>query len=183
MHLFIYLALILGMTQLSRRTQKSSWKSTQRTVQKLMRLVIETGILTGIFLPLFSLLGVASLMISSICTATVAMVNLILALLPGRPAYFQTTSTVLGKMYSNTMMVVLNSRMTYARTDTSSLSNEFSESIVFTPRSHVLTDGTISVTREQWTDPLEDYKTDVSIANPSFDHTDTDASPNRRSGG
>jgi hypothetical protein len=130
-----------------------------------MRLVIETGILTGIFLPLFSLLGVASLMIvSSICTATIAIVNLILCLLPGRPAYFQTTSTVLGKMYSNTMMVVLNSRMTYARTETSSSSNEFSESIVFTPRSHVLTEGSISVTREQWTDPLKEYKTHVSIA-------------------
>ena len=32
-------------------------------------------------------------------------------MLPGHPAYYGTTSGVLGKMYSNTMMVILNNRI------------------------------------------------------------------------
>jgi len=67
---------------------KTDWKPTQTIIQKLIRLVIETGTLT----------------------ATIAIVNLALSVLPGSPTYFQTTSSMLGKMYSNTMMVVFNSR-------------------------------------------------------------------------
>ncbi|KAF9526408.1 hypothetical protein CPB83DRAFT_467878 [Crepidotus variabilis] len=67
--------------------------STRRIVQRIIRLVIETGTLT----------------------AVLAIVNLALSVLPGQPTYFQTTSAVLGKMYSNTMMVVFNSRMRIGR--------------------------------------------------------------------
>ncbi|KAF9551720.1 hypothetical protein CPC08DRAFT_768677 [Agrocybe pediades] len=69
--------------------KETNWKPTQRIVNKLVRLVIETGMLT----------------------AAIATTNLILAVLPGRPTYYQTTAGVLGKMYSNAMMAVFNSRM------------------------------------------------------------------------
>ena len=36
-----------------------------------------------------------------------------MVLIPSKGTYFETTSAVLGKMYSNTMMVLLNSRMVY----------------------------------------------------------------------
>ncbi|KAF4613078.1 hypothetical protein D9613_011094 [Agrocybe pediades] len=65
--------------------KETNWKPTQRIVNKLVRLVIET--------------------------AAIATTNLILAVLPGRPTYYQTTAGVLGKMYSNAMMAVFNSRM------------------------------------------------------------------------
>ncbi|KDR70735.1 hypothetical protein GALMADRAFT_159844 [Galerina marginata CBS 339.88] len=67
---------------------KTDWKPTKNIIQRLIRLIIETGTLT----------------------AAMAIVNLALSVLPGGPTYFQTTSSMLGKMYSNTMMVVLNSR-------------------------------------------------------------------------
>ncbi|PPR03485.1 hypothetical protein CVT26_007891 [Gymnopilus dilepis] len=77
-----------GMTYYLSRTQ-TQWRQTRQIVQKLIRLIIETGTLT----------------------ATIAIINLILSLLPGKPTYFQATSGILGKMYSTTMMVVFNSRM------------------------------------------------------------------------
>lgn len=43
--------------------------------------------------------------------AAIAITNMILALLPGRPTYYQTTAGVLSKIYSNAMMAVFNSRM------------------------------------------------------------------------
>ena len=68
--------------------------------------------------------------------------------------YYQTTSEVLGKLYSNTMMMnLVNSRMAYNitnDTDTTVPNNELStyhRKPVFSA-SH----GGISVTREQWTD-------------------------------
>ncbi|KAJ3509606.1 hypothetical protein NLJ89_g5130 [Agrocybe chaxingu] len=67
----------------------AGWGPTQKIVRKLTRLVIETGSLT----------------------ATVALVNFALALLPGHPTYYQTAVGVLGKLYSNSMMAVFNSRI------------------------------------------------------------------------
>ncbi|KAF8902563.1 hypothetical protein CPB84DRAFT_1846215 [Gymnopilus junonius] len=64
-------------------------KHTQRLIRRLIRLIVETGSLT----------------------AAIALLNFILALLPGQPTYYQTTAGVLGKMYSNAMMVVFNSRL------------------------------------------------------------------------
>ncbi|KAF8150014.1 hypothetical protein B0H34DRAFT_802136 [Crassisporium funariophilum] len=84
------------------------WKPTRDIVRRLIRLIIETGTLT----------------------ATIAIINLILSLLPGRPAYYQVTSAILGKMYSNTMMVVFNSRMKVGRTLESQ--DDFSSMVVTT---------------------------------------------------
>jgi len=74
--------------------QKSIWKQTQRTIHKLIRLILETGMLT----------------------AAIAITNFCLFLIPST-AYYQTTSLVLGKMYSNSMMVVLNSRIDFRITN------------------------------------------------------------------
>ena len=41
----------------------------------------------------------------------IAVVNLILTLLPGHPTYYQVPSAILAKTYSNSMMVLLNSRI------------------------------------------------------------------------
>jgi len=83
----------------------SYWKPTQRIVNKLVRLIIETGTLT----------------------AAIAITNLILALLPGRPTYYQTTAGVLSKLYSNAMLTVFNSRMKvgYAVTTTQEMSMNY----------------------------------------------------------
>ncbi|KAF9534576.1 hypothetical protein CPB83DRAFT_888560 [Crepidotus variabilis] len=71
----------------------SPWKSTQDRVNRIVRLVIETGTLT----------------------ALVAIANLVLSCLPSHPTYFQITSSIICKMYSNSMMVMLNSRMQIGR--------------------------------------------------------------------
>ncbi|KDR70736.1 hypothetical protein GALMADRAFT_254773 [Galerina marginata CBS 339.88] len=85
---------------------KTDWKPTKNIIQRLIRLIIETGTLT----------------------AAMAIVNLALSVLPGGPTYFQTTSSMLGKMYSNTMMVVLNSRARIGNVEaisTGTLSSEY----------------------------------------------------------
>jgi len=71
---------------------ESSYESTQGVIRKLIRLIIETGTLT----------------------ATVAIINLGLSVLQGN-LYYTATSGALGKLYSNTMMVVFNSRMKVGR--------------------------------------------------------------------
>ena len=43
--------------------------------------------------------------------AVVAIMILVLAVLPGHPTYFTTPAGILAKVYSNSMMVVLNNRM------------------------------------------------------------------------
>lgn len=70
--------------------------------------------------------------------------------------YYQTTSEVLGKLYSNTMMMnLLNSRMGYNRdiTNDSTMSNELTTDHR-TPVVFSTSQGGISVTRtrEEWTD-------------------------------
>ncbi|KAF9483231.1 hypothetical protein BDN70DRAFT_929402 [Pholiota conissans] len=74
---------------LSRRSGPNSLQATKVLLHKLIRIVIETGTIT----------------------AAIAMVNLILVLLPSHPSYFEVPSEVLAKVYSNSMMAVLNSRM------------------------------------------------------------------------
>ncbi|KDR82133.1 hypothetical protein GALMADRAFT_44609, partial [Galerina marginata CBS 339.88] len=64
-------------------------KQTQVLLTKIIRLTIETGSLT----------------------AAIAILTLILTFLPGQPTYYQTSVSVLGKVYSNSMMVAFNSRM------------------------------------------------------------------------
>ena len=98
-----FFSFILNFTQLFK--EKSIWKQTQCTIHKLIRLILETGMLTGQpENPLSS--------IPLLYTAAIAITNFCLFLIPST-AYYQTTALVLGKMYSNSMMVVLNSRMEF----------------------------------------------------------------------
>ncbi|KAF8910655.1 hypothetical protein CPB84DRAFT_1702355 [Gymnopilus junonius] len=127
-----------GMTYyLSKR--KSAWKPTQRVVQRLIRLIVETGTLT----------------------ATIAIVNLALSLLPGKPTYYQTTSAILGKVYSTTMMVVFNSRMKIGKNDNNSYDHMSSTQHMNDnpPRrpAIALAHGGVVVTREEYSVPLDEW--------------------------
>ncbi|KAF9562872.1 hypothetical protein CPC08DRAFT_761180 [Agrocybe pediades] len=55
----------------------------------IIRLTIETGLLT----------------------ATVAILNLALAVLPNQPTYYLTSASILGQLYSNSTLAVLNNRL------------------------------------------------------------------------
>ena len=87
-------------------------------------------------------------------TAALAIINLALFLIPTKAPYFETTSAVLGKLYSNTMMVVLNSRMVHTIAE-STLSDRLQVSPIVTPQRFFASQGGVSVTHEQWSDPLE----------------------------
>jgi hypothetical protein len=65
--------------------------------------------------------------------------------------YYQTTSEVLGKMYSNTMMMNLNGRIGYSNTNDAVPE---SKGLSTDPRTTVfsIAHGGISVTREEWSD-------------------------------
>ncbi|KDR69381.1 hypothetical protein GALMADRAFT_215079 [Galerina marginata CBS 339.88] len=76
------------MTRLLIRSMRISKGQTRRHIRKLVRLLIETGSMTAFFTAL------------NITLAEGAKNN-----------YYQVTSTVLSKMYANTLVVVLNSRM------------------------------------------------------------------------
>ncbi|KAF8873064.1 hypothetical protein CPB84DRAFT_1798711 [Gymnopilus junonius] len=116
--------------------KKTSWKQTRRIVQKLIRLIIETGTLT----------------------ATIAIINLILSLLPGKPNYFQTTSGILGKMYSTTMMVVFNNRTKIVGGEHSSEYMSDSDGTrTANPPPGFGALGRVVVTQEQYTYPLDDW--------------------------
>jgi hypothetical protein len=80
-----------------------------------------------------------------ILTAVIAIINLVLFQIPG-VTYYQTTSEVLGKLYSNTMMMNLNSRTVYDITN-DTVSNRLSTD----HREPVSTaHGGILVMREEW---------------------------------
>jgi hypothetical protein len=73
-----------------------------------------------------------------------------LVLISGKATYFETTSAVLGKMYSNTMMVLLNSRMVYG------IANDTESSIISFIVPSLTSQVVVSVTHEQQrSDPLE----------------------------
>ena len=75
-------------------------------------MIIETGTLTGkreITLVIFSL-KVEILLIITTWTAVIAIINTIMFQIPDT-TYYLTTSSLLGKMYSNTMMMNINSRI------------------------------------------------------------------------
>ncbi|PPR03487.1 hypothetical protein CVT26_007893 [Gymnopilus dilepis] len=116
--------------------KRTSWKQTRRIVQKLIRLIIETGTLT----------------------ATIATINLVLSLLPGKPTYFQTTSGILGKMYSTTMMVVFNSRMRIVGGETSEEPISSLEATNPRRRSSNGILGRVIISREEYTYPMDDWK-------------------------
>ena len=77
--------------------------------------------------------------------------------MPGHVIYWETTIAILGKLYSNTMMVVLNNRIVFKTQDESTMSNE-PRLIVSNPGVSSGPRGGVSVTREQWTIPLDVYK-------------------------
>ena len=144
------------MLQLSQR--KTIWKPTERIVQRLTRLIIATGALTG-QISRYSIHFKARVL-TMLSTAAVAITNLALFVWPGsHPTYYQTAAAILGKLYSNSMMVVLNSRVMFAQKE--SMSTEFSSISLaeFSRRPQVAIFGTlpgdIMVTREQWTTPPE----------------------------
>ncbi|KAF8798784.1 hypothetical protein BYT27DRAFT_7122237, partial [Phlegmacium glaucopus] len=125
---------------------RRTWKPTQRTVHNLMLLIVGTGILA----------------------AVVAIINLILYCVrpSNHPVYIHTTSAILGKLYSNTLMVVSNSRIVFSQDQPGS--NELASSIsnpkIRRRPGFDIPQGGITVTREQWTDQLEIYNVRVSIA-------------------
>ncbi|KAF8909735.1 hypothetical protein CPB84DRAFT_1842960 [Gymnopilus junonius] len=79
------------MTYYLSRQKSQLIRRTQLLLTKIIALVIETGT----------------------ATAAIAILNLILESIPlsGRPSYYQVPSEILAKVYSNSMMVLLNSRM------------------------------------------------------------------------
>jgi hypothetical protein len=125
------LLIVTSMTySLSKR--KSAWKPTQRMMQRLTRLIIGTGTLT----------------------AAIAIINLILFVLPGdHPTYYQTTTSIIGKIYSNTMMVTLNSRINLSKRESGSTDYSTSSNSEMRRRLDSSHGDNITVTQEQWTTP------------------------------
>jgi hypothetical protein len=69
----------------------------------------------------------------------VAVLNLILTLLPGHPTYYEGPSARLGKTYSNSLMVLLNSRMKLGTKETLQ-DNDFDRTILILNTSTNITD-------------------------------------------
>ena len=86
---------------------KNTWKPTQRIIQKLIFLIIGSGAVTGQITPLFPLDKNSDKFV----TAPIAITTFVLFVLPGHPIYYVATCGILGAMYSNTMMVILNNRI------------------------------------------------------------------------
>ena len=86
-------------------------------------------------------------------TAAVTIIHLALFLLPGHPTYWQATIGMLGALYANMMMMVLNNRIVFKTQDDTLTSNDFSLSNQGTSRR--LHGGGISVRREEWKVPLD----------------------------
>jgi hypothetical protein len=83
-------------------------RSTQVILKRIIRLVIETGTVTGTHT--YLLCDITNEKIIALAAA-IAIIKIVLTVLPNHPSYFTTPSEVLAKVYSNSMMVVLNSRM------------------------------------------------------------------------
>ncbi|KAF4611507.1 hypothetical protein D9613_003876 [Agrocybe pediades] len=64
-------------------------KQTTVLLRQIIRLTIETGLIT----------------------AAVAILNLVLAVLPNQPNYYMASAIVLGKLYSNSTLALLNNRL------------------------------------------------------------------------
>ena len=57
-------------------------------------------------------------------TAATAIITFILFMIPSQPTSYGITSGILGKLYSNTMMVILNNRIVLQAQDESIMSDE-----------------------------------------------------------
>ncbi|KDR71716.1 hypothetical protein GALMADRAFT_159155 [Galerina marginata CBS 339.88] len=79
------------------KRRDTGMKQTRILLARLIRLTIETGTMS----------------------AAVAVLSLILVFLPGHPTYYQASCSALAKMYSNSMMVAFNSRMTISPSNAS----------------------------------------------------------------
>ena len=106
--------------------------------------------------------------------AVVAIINLILFLLSSdHPLYYQTTTAIIGKMYSNTMMVALNSRINISNRESGSADDSTKSSTKYNleiRRSHDASHGD-TVTLEQWrVASPEAHKLHVSMAIQSSSH-------------
>ncbi|KAF4609698.1 hypothetical protein D9613_012062 [Agrocybe pediades] len=82
--------------------------TTQVFLRRVIRLVIETGTVTGMSTHSTYRAHRHS---PKLIAALIAILNLVLELLPSRPAYYQVPSEMLAKVYSNSLMVMLNSRI------------------------------------------------------------------------
>ena len=151
---------------------KTTVKPTQRIIQRLIFLIIGSGALTGQITPfIFS-----DKNSDKFVTAAIAIMTFVLLILPGHPVYYVTTTGILGKLYSNTMMVILNNRIVLQAQDESIVLDELVSSstsmsnpgISQRPAFSTSHSG-ILVTNKQWAIPLDAYKIQhVSIRYPSF---------------
>ncbi|KIM49804.1 hypothetical protein M413DRAFT_21942 [Hebeloma cylindrosporum] len=85
-------------------------KETKVILKKVIRLTIETGTLTGAK-TLFQSLVHVRLNLMILAAAIVGIVSFSLAILPGSPYYYQVPMGIIGKVYANSMLVLINSRM------------------------------------------------------------------------
>jgi hypothetical protein len=74
------------------RSRSKQISSTQILLRRLITVVIETGVVT----------------------ATIVILNLILSMLPNHIMYYMATSEIIAKVYSNSMLVLLNSRIRFS---------------------------------------------------------------------
>ncbi|KAF8155545.1 hypothetical protein B0H34DRAFT_798714 [Crassisporium funariophilum] len=88
----------LSLQALLRRRKAAGVQQTHAVLTRIIMLTIETGLVT----------------------AAVAITTMILVFLPGQPTYYQASIGVLGKFYSNSMLVMLNGRMSISSIVTSS---------------------------------------------------------------
>ncbi|KAF9478318.1 hypothetical protein BDN70DRAFT_49117 [Pholiota conissans] len=100
--------LIAGIMTYHLRKRDTGFQYTHDIVTRVIRLTIETGTLT----------------------AALAIAVLVLAFLPGHPPYYQSCALILGKAYSNSMMVALNSRM---KVTSNSATASWNESTIIPP--------------------------------------------------
>ncbi len=87
----------------------TGFQETHNIVKRLIRLTIETGFVTGqIIAAAFQrIIGPDMGTIS----ASFSIITMTLAYIPGTTAYYQIGILILAKMYSNSMIAALNSRM------------------------------------------------------------------------
>lgn len=98
---------------------------THALITSIIRLTVETGSLTGLSSKnLLSCLLVLTVTCITYISAIISVISLILTYLPGQPSYYRTTVSVLAKLYSNSMMVVLNSRMRVVSGNSVSMAHE-----------------------------------------------------------
>ncbi|PPQ83991.1 hypothetical protein CVT25_000537 [Psilocybe cyanescens] len=115
------------MTNILLRSSNGITPRTRKIVRKLVRLTVEAGTLT----------------------AAMGIITIAFVLMPSPETYYQTSAAVLSKLYSNTMMVVLNSRMELSNggigTRTSLLSG-----VKFATRRHVERSENSRIGRNPW---------------------------------